>query len=180
MGREVKSLCFAAPTYTEALVKIKPHILFDLVVLAFFVYTVWEAGAWKLQARLYPWVIGIPMIILALIHLAMELRGVVKRDSSGSPPVDFQFAKGIEPRLARWRTVSCLSWILGLFASVWLIGFSISIAVVVFLYLKFQAKERLLLSAVLTSACWLIYWVLFEQILYLPFPQGKIFFWMGL
>jgi len=52
-------------------VKLKPQILFDLVILLFFVYLVWEANEWKLQARLYPWVIGIPMVVLAVIHLAM-------------------------------------------------------------------------------------------------------------
>ena len=36
--------------------KLKPQILFDLLILLFFVYLVWEAQEWKLQARLYPWV----------------------------------------------------------------------------------------------------------------------------
>ncbi len=108
-----------------AMVKLKPQILFDLLVLLFFVYLVWEANEWKLQARLYPWVIGIPMVILAVIHLAMELRGVTKSNSSESTPVDFQFAKGIDPLLARWRTISCFSWILGFLVGVWLVGFSI-------------------------------------------------------
>ena len=160
------------------MVKLKPQILFDSLVLLFFAYLVWEASDWKLQARLYPWVIGIPMVILAVIHLAMDLRGVTKKDT-GAAPVDFQFAKGIDPLLARWRTISCFSWIIGFLASVWLIGFSISIASGVFLYLKMQAKEGLLLSVVLTAAAWLVYWGLFEQILYLPFPEGKIFLWLG-
>ncbi len=163
----------------KAMVKIKPQIFFDLLILLFFGYLVWEATEWKLQARLFPWVIGIPMLILAAIHLAIELGGVTNSNSSESTPVDFQFAKGIDPLLARWRTISCFSWILGFLVGVWLVGFSICIPVVVFLYLKFQAREGWFLSVVLTSVCWLIYWGLFERILFLPFPEGKIFLWMG-
>ena len=95
------------------MVKLKPQILFDLLILLFFVYLVWEAQEWKLQARLYPWVVGIPMVVLAMIHLAMDLKGSYQKKSSDAVPVDFQFAKGIDPLLARWRTISCFSWILG-------------------------------------------------------------------
>ncbi|MFQ5916777.1 MAG: tripartite tricarboxylate transporter TctB family protein [Candidatus Binatia bacterium] len=162
--------------------KFKPQIVFDLLVLLFFAFLVWEAKEWKLQARLYPWVIGLPMLVLAAVHLGMELKGVAKKNSSasGGTPVDFQFAKGIDPVLARWRTVSIFSWILGFLMGVWLIGFSISIPVVAFLYLKVQSREGWMLSLVLTAAAWLLYWGLFERVLRLPFPEGKIFSWMGL
>ena len=55
--------------------KLRPQILFDVLILLFFVYLVWEAHDWKLQARLYPWVIGIPMVVLAVMHSAMDLKG---------------------------------------------------------------------------------------------------------
>ncbi len=168
-----------AKTSIRAMVKLKPQILFDLLILLFFVYLVWEANEWKLQARLYPWVIGIPMVVLAVIHLAMDLKGSFQEKFSDAVPVDFQFAKGIDPLLTRWRTISSFSWILGFLAGIWLVGFSISIPVVVFFYLKMQAREGWVLSGVLTSVCWLIYWGLFERILRLPFPEGKIFLWMG-
>ncbi len=87
-----------------AMVKLKPQILFDLLILLFFVYLVWEAQEWKLQARLYSWVIGIPMAVLAVIHLAMDLKGSYQKKPSDTVPVDFHFAKGIDPLLARWRT----------------------------------------------------------------------------
>ena len=45
-------------------VKLKPRLLFDLAIIIFFVIFVYEARDWRLQARLYPWVIGIPMLVL--------------------------------------------------------------------------------------------------------------------
>lgn len=159
--------------------KLRPQILFDLLVLLFFAFLVWEAKEWKLQARLYPWVIGIPMLLLSVVHLGMELRGMEEK-SSGSTPVDFQFAKGIDPVLAKWRTIRIFSCIFGFLTAVWLLGFSISIPLVVFLYLKADAREGWILSVILTAGAWLIYWGLFERLLRLPMPEGKIFYWMGL
>ncbi|MFQ5683568.1 MAG: tripartite tricarboxylate transporter TctB family protein [Candidatus Binatia bacterium] len=159
--------------------KLKPQIIFDLIVLVFFAFFVWEAKEWKLQARLYPWVIGIPMLLIAAVHLGMELKGKITT-SSETAPVDFQFAKGIDPVLARWRTGKIFSCILGFLTAVWLLGFSLSIPLVVFLYLKLEARERWPLTAILTAGAWFIYWGLFEQLLRVPSPEGQIYLWMGL
>jgi len=43
-----------------------------------------------------------------------------------------------------------------------------------------EKREGWGLSVLLTSAGWFLYWGLFDQILHLPFPEGKVFFWMGL
>ncbi len=160
-------------------IKLKPQIVFDLLVLLFFAILVWEAREWKLQARLYPWAIGFPMLFLGAIHLGLDLKGGRKKNPSGATPVDIQFAKGIDPVLARWRAINIFLWIFGFITGVWLVGFSISIPVVIFLYLKMQAREGWALSVVLTGAGWLLYWGLFDRILHLPFPEGKVFFWMG-
>ncbi|MCH8055348.1 MAG: tripartite tricarboxylate transporter TctB family protein [Deltaproteobacteria bacterium] len=160
------------------MVKLKSHIIFDLAVLLFFAFLVWEAKEWKLQARLYPWVIGFPMLILAVLQLGADLRGERKK-SSGAAPVDIQFAKGIDPVLARERTIRIFSWIFGFLATIWLVGFPITIPTFVFLYLKMQAREGWFLSVLLTVVAWFIYWGLFERLLRLPMPDGKIFLWMG-
>lgn len=160
-------------------VKLRPQLVFDLMVILFFAYLVWEARDWKLQARLYPWVIGFPMMILAVIHIGMDLTGQGKK-SSGVTPVDFQFTKEIDPVLARLRTVNIFSWIFGFVIGVWIIGFSITIPLLTFLYLKVQSREGWIPTLLLTGSTWLIFWGLFEWMLRLPFPEGQIFLWMGL
>ena len=155
-------------------------LAFNTFVLVFFGYMVWEAWAWDPQARLFPWVIGIPMLFLAAGHLVVEFRGGQKQKVEGSRPVDIEFAKGIDPVVARSRTLASFAWIIGFLVSIWLLGFSISTALVVFLYLKVQAREGLVLSLILTCGAWLLYYVLFERVLKLPFEDGKIFDWLGL
>ncbi len=152
---------------------------FSLLVLVFFGYMVWEAGDWRLQARLYPWVIGIPMIILAIVNLVQEFQGSKEGQASDDAPADFQLTRVVDRAVAVRRTVMILSWILGFLAGVWLVGFSITIAAMTFGWLKIQSREGWPMSLVLTAAAWLVYYVLFERTLLLPFPDGVLFLWLG-
>tara|TARA_B100000315_G_scaffold214807_1_gene213602 strand:- start:170 stop:655 length:486 start_codon:yes stop_codon:yes gene_type:complete len=160
--------------------KFKPEMLFSFVVILFFAYLVWEAKDWRPQARLYPWVVGVPMLLLAVGNLVTELRGGAKEKSSEATPVDFEFSKGIDPVLVRQRTINIFSWIFGFYVGVWLVGFSITIPLMVLLYLKVQTHEGWVISLVLTSAAWLVFWGLFERTLHLPLPEGQIILWLGL
>ena len=162
--------------------KNRTHVIFILLFAFFFAYFVYEAREWRLQARLYPYAIGIPMLILAVIYAFMELRGrtKVKTATSDSAPVDFQFSQNIDPALARARTINIFSWIFAFFVAVWLFGFSFSVAALIFFYLKFQGREGWLLSIVLTAAGWLCFWALFVRLLNLPFPDAQLLLWLGL
>jgi hypothetical protein len=59
-----------------------------------------------------------------------------------------------------------------LLAAIVLLGFSISVPLFVFLYLKLQGKESWILSVVLAAVAWVFVYGLFDQLLHLPFPQG--------
>lgn len=162
--------------------RLKPALLFDLAVVVFFVVFVYEAREWRLQARLYPWAIGIPMLALAVAHLVWEFKGGSDRPSPrpATAPVDVQFSQDVDPALARRRTISIFSWIFGFFAGIWLLGFAVTVPAFVFLYLKVQSREGWALSLALTAAAWLIFWGLFVRLLRLPFPDGAVYSWLGL
>lgn len=160
--------------------KIRPQAIFSFIVFIFFVLFVYEAREWRLQARLYPWVIGIPMVILALVQIFVDLKGETTSKPADGAPVDFQFGQAMDSAVARSRTINIMSWILGLFISVWLLGFPISIPLLVFLYLKAQSREGWILSLILTGTAWLVFWGLFDRLLHLPFPEPQLFVWLGL
>jgi hypothetical protein len=164
-------------------VKIRPPALFSLCALIFFIVWVYYAQEWRLQARLYPWAIGIPMIFLAVIQVILDLKGYkAKETSEGAPPVpmDFQFTKGIDAITARNRAIVMFSWLFGFFVLLWLLGFNIGIPLMVFSYLKFQSKESWKVSIILTAIAFVFFYALFVKVLTLPFPDGKIFVWLGL
>lgn len=155
---------------------------FSILVLVFFCYLVWEAGEWRLQARLYPWAIGIPMIFLALLNIVQELRGSREKeeDAAKNTPSDFQFTQPMDMSVAVQRTITILSWIVGFLAGIWLVGFSITVAAMTFGFLKIQSKEGWPMSLILTASAWLVYYIVFERTLLLPFPEGQIFRWLGI
>jgi hypothetical protein len=160
--------------------KLRGPAIFSLCALIFFIVFVYQAQDWRMQARLYPWAIGIPMVILALVQVILDLRGYKAKETSDGAPVDFQFTQTIEPALARKRAITMFSWLLGFFLVVWLLGFEYGIPLMVFSYLKFQSNESWVLSIILTVLAFVFFWLLFVKLLTLPFPQGLIFTWLGI
>jgi hypothetical protein len=161
-------------------VKIRPAAIFSFCALVFFCVFVYQAKDWRMQARLYPFVIGIPMIILAIIQVIMDLKGIEHKPDDNVTPMDFQATKTIEPALAFKRTINMFSWFLGFFFGCWFVGFSITIPVMVFSFMYFHGKEKLLLAATLTGIAYVFFWMLFVRLLNLPFPDGQVQTWLGL
>ena len=158
--------------------KIRPQAIFSFIFLIFFIVFAYQAKDWRLQARLYPWVIGIPMVILAIIQVIFDLKGV-EHKADDAAPVDFQITQTVDPEVARRRAINIFSWFFGFFAAIWLVGFSIAIALMVFGYLKIQSNEKWTISIVLTIFAWVCFWGLFVKLLNLPFPDGMIQTWLG-
>ena len=106
--------------------KIRPAAIFSFCAFVFFCVFVYLAQDWRMQARLYPWAVGIPMVVFALIQVILDLKGVkAKQPDDGAPPtpMDFQFTKDIDPETAKKRAIIMFSWLLGFFALIWLLGF---------------------------------------------------------
>jgi hypothetical protein len=83
-----------------------------------------------------------------------------------------------EAAVAHRRTLSISAWIVGFFLAIWLLGFTITSAVGTFLYLKFGAREKWLISVVLTVVAWAFFYGAFDYMLHLPFPEGELFYWL--
>jgi hypothetical protein len=166
-----------------ALVKTEPvalttrigRTLFALFMIFIFGYVVYEArygfGAVEPRAAIFPWVIGLPCLLLAIYVLVQEsfrsAREIKAGESLYSEPE-------VDPILARKRTVSIMCWIVGFFLAIWMLGFAPASAIATFLYLKFGARENWPMTATLTVACWLFFFGVFEYALQLPFPYGAI------
>ena len=162
--------------------KLRPAALFSLIVLIFFCVFVYEAKEWRMQARLYPFAIGIPMLIFAIVQFILDLKGVkAKQSSSDGAPMDFQFQQtDVSPEDVRKRTITMFSWMFGFFAAIWLVGYVIAIPLMVFGYLKFQSNERWGLSIMLTVIAFVFFYALFVRLLNLPFPDGTLQTMLGL
>ena len=143
------------------------HVVFTGVLLAGFAYGVWEARDWGFRASLFPWVIGIPGILLALTQLEIDAVGFLRQRKGAAP------SEGVNPVAVR-RTLAIVGWILGFFVSIWLLGFSITVPLCTFLFLKVGAAEKWFISVLLTLLAWAGFYFVFVYSLSLPFPPGTL------
>ncbi|MGH7769571.1 MAG: tripartite tricarboxylate transporter TctB family protein [Candidatus Binatia bacterium] len=160
--------------------RIRPQVLLGVILVVFFAVFVYLAKDWRLQARLYPWAIGIPMLVLALAQVVLDLKGIGAQKSGDNAPVDFRFAERSDPLAARRRAINIFAWIVGYIVAIWLLGYFYSVPLLVFLYLKVRSRESWTLSIALTAAAWIFFWALFDRLLHLPFPDGALFTWLGM
>ena len=85
----------------------------------------------------------------------------------------------MEPPDAARRTAAICGRIVGMYAAIWLVGFSAATLLTTFLYLR-EARERWTLSVGLSLAGFAFVYGLFEKGLGVPFPPGQLFVWLGL
>ncbi|MFQ5853286.1 MAG: tripartite tricarboxylate transporter TctB family protein [Candidatus Binatia bacterium] len=157
------------------------QFLLSLFVAVIFANAVYSAKDWPYQARLFPWVIGIPMFFLALIQVTSDLRGPNEPGREAAVPgIDEESTPSVEisPEVARRRMINIFAWIFGFLGLVWLLGFQISVPLLVFLYLKVQSQERWGLSLVHAGVAWVFLWGIFDRFLHLPFPESAVLGWL--
>jgi TctA family transporter len=140
--------------------------LFTGVIIITLALGLWQSRNFGVRAGLFPWVIGIPTLALALSQLTKELRR--GKQSEESP-------EAVPPELARKRTIAILGWTVGCFLAIWLLGFSWAVPLTIFLYLKFAGKESWFITLAITLGAWLFFYALFERMLSVPFPEGYLF-----
>jgi putative tricarboxylic transport membrane protein len=147
--------------------------VFTLLMVAFFVWTLWEAREWWFRARLFPWTIGFAGLVLALLQFRSELAGLLRSRRAGREKKVNEMSA-----LARQRTLTMTAWILGFFAAIWLLGFAVAVPLTILLYLKAGARERWPISIVLALLGWLSFYGIFDYLLHVPFPEGELFGWI--
>jgi hypothetical protein len=151
-------------------------MLFTLCMMMVFSYVVVSARGWPLGSRLFPWFVGISMLVLTLIQSALELCQSARPESpeEDQETGDLQVDWTIGTRLVVRRVSIIFGWLVGLFLGIWLFGFFIAVPLFVLLYLKFQGREGWLLSFSLTLAALLFLIAVFDQILHVPWPHPLI------
>jgi len=154
-------------------VRLKPEALFSLAIIGAAAWALLATLDWPINTALYPRVIGVPLLLLAVVEFVLSLKGVPAE--TGQQTMDFALSVDVEPRVAVQRTITIFVWIGGFFLAIVLLGFAVSIPLFVFAYLKGQAKERWLLTLVLVGLAWFIFDALFVDLLHLPFSQGLLF-----
>jgi len=146
---------------------------FNLGLVILFAVALWMSRRFDVRAGLFPWTITAAGLTLAIVHAASALTsrrrpGVPRETLAGGP------SSGDTPR----RTSAICGWILGMYAAIWLLGFSLATLLTTVLYLR-AARERWPITICLSLAGFAFVYGLFEKGLGVPFPTGQLFVWLG-
>jgi putative tricarboxylic transport membrane protein len=156
--------------------------LFALFFVALFIYvlreTFYEIRPMEERAALFPMVLGIPCLALAVVAFGQELFYTLRRPSGRTNPPEI--SSSLESAVIRRRAVSIVAWTLGFFLAIWLLGFVIAVPVASFLYFRFAGGEKWPISILLSLAAWAVFYGLFDYLLHLPFPEGTLLTWLNL
>lgn len=136
-------------------------------------YALYASWGWPFRTALFPRVIAVPILLLALTEWVLSVRG--GEEERQGHAVDFQLTDTVEPALAGKRTIAILAWIVGFLVLIFLTGFLLAVPLFVLVYLKVAGREPWPLTIALTAVAWLFMEGLFNRFLHLPFPEGLIF-----
>jgi hypothetical protein len=154
--------------------------LFALFFVAIFAYvlreTFYEIRPMEERAALFPMVLGIPCLVLALIAFGEEFFSTLRRAETKPP----EARPAIESAVVRRRAFSIVAWILGFFLAIWLLGFPVAVPVASFLYFRIAGGEKWPTSIFLSLTAGAAFYGLFDYLLHLPFPEGTLQTWLSL
>lgn len=148
--------------------------LFTLLFFVIFAGGVFTARDWQLQARLFPWVVGFPILALCGYQLFKDL--FVRQEASDEAEalgfMDLPVDRSVPVSVVISRALNIFGWILGLFAAIWLFGFVVSVPLFVLLYLILQAREKAWIAIVYMIGMLAFIVGVFHVILSIPWPEG--------
>jgi len=136
-------------------------------------YALYASWSWPFRTALFPRVIALPILFLALIESALSVWSI-EGEREGHA-VDFQLTDTVEPALARKRTIAIIIWTVGFLVLILLVGFPLAVPMFVCAYLKIAGREPWTLTIVLTAISWISMEGLFNRFLHIPFSEGLIF-----
>lgn len=141
--------------------------LFFGLVIAFALIVAWE---WPVRASIIILLLGSVGLILALAQLVLDFKTLGAKGVGVARPT-FDLAP-IEAE-GRWGSLEIWAWLLGLFATIHVIGFPLTLPLFVFLYCKTYGGGWLL-SLVLSSLTFGFLYGVFEQVLHVPWPEPLV------
>jgi len=158
--------------------------LFALLLAALFGYALFAGRYWPFKAALFPTVVGIPGVVLALAVCARALRR--GRSSETETPrqsgaaADLYLDESLLTGDAFRRTAVIFGWIFGAAIGSWLLGQKLALPLFVLGYLKIGSREGWLLSIVMTLATIALLLGVFDSVVNVAWYEGEVFRWLDI
>jgi hypothetical protein len=148
--------------------------LFFLVLFVLAAVLGWD---WPNIAKIMPvYVAAIPGIVLTLVQIyreATDWEG--RRGGRGGIDMDEVTDIKLEKKVELQRTLSFFAWFIGGALGIWLLGLTISLPLLIFLYALIEGKEKWYTALIMAVCTYGFVWGLFEYMLETRWPPGLLF-----
>jgi hypothetical protein len=158
--------------------RLQYRTLLTLCLIGVFGFVVVSTWNLPIQARLFPWTVGIIGLGLLALQLFRELRPAQRVEVAEASGADMDFSADEASAVGRAKTIELFGWVYGFVLGLWLVGYYIAIPLMVLLFLL-RHKESPILLLLLPIGVWIATWAIFDRLLHLPFPRGELFEWLG-
>ncbi len=166
--------------------RIGPDSFFSAVVLIFFAACLVGSANWEFGASLVPQVVGWAGVLFCGGHLLATLFIRAEAPGSADPvspagesvaaarfdvPDEFEH---LTTREVRTRAVRYFGWCVGLLGAALLIGLLPAMLVFLLGYIRIEGRERWGMATAVAVATWAAWYVLFHQVLRVPWPTALL------
>ena len=152
----------------------KLSILFSVFLVVAFAWALFAAQGFRSQARLFPVVIGIVGLSLAVVQLVLDVRRRAGGEVSGAGTA----IDTLDLVQAQRRTAIIIGWIIGFVIAVWLLGFFIAVPLLSLAYLRLTAREGWPVSLGYAAVSGIVFYGLFGIAVRIPFDAGMLTYWL--
>lgn len=149
--------------------------LFFLVIFLAAAVIGWD---WPDIAKIMPvYVAAFPGMILTLVQLYRDATGWerTRRGASGGMEMDEVSDVQLDRQTELRRTVIYFAWFIGGALGIWLLGLTISLPLLIFLYALIEGKEKWYVALLMGACAYLFLWGVFEYMLETRWPPGILF-----
>jgi hypothetical protein len=144
--------------------------LFSFAMVVIFATALWTAMSWPQRARVFPFAIFGPLLIVTILNFLKDLK---RRPWTENITQTIAEANLDESSFHK-RTREILVWILGFFVALWLLGFPLGIPLATFLYLRLAVSENWMTAVAVTAGTWLFIVGVFGHFLDFVFPDPAL------
>jgi hypothetical protein len=163
------------PPTTEA-ARRTPDLAFTIVLLVVFAGALLLARQWGFRASLVPTLVSAVGVGLSAVHLVLVLTGRTPAPVPGPAAAGAEAADHDPGHVfatagaASWR--SCLLWVAGFFAAVYVVGLVVTTVAFTAAYLRLSVRAGWRFCAVYAAALGLVLWLVFVELLAIQLPEG--------
>lgn len=147
------------------------QILFTLFIVCVFIVALRSSLDWPLRASILVLLLGGIGLILALSQLGMDFWSISHQPAKAE---GMSFEVPLLETGSRWGNLEIWTWLIGLYAAIWLVGFPIAVPLWVFAYSKFYGSHWVT-SLSLTTVAWAFIYGIFDRALHVPWPDSLLF-----